>query len=496
MKNKIPSIALSSNSIEARSQKLDILRNTLEEVYPAHFHRDYTNAELNTKYSHLQDDQQSSDIVTIAGRVYSFRNSGMFMDIHDASAKIQIFTHKDTTDEDSYNLLPMIDLGDIIGITGKIRRTKRGELTVNTQKITILTKALHPMPEKYHGLVDIETRYRKRYLDIMSNAESKLRFQQRSHVISGIRSFMENQGFMEVETPMLQPIYGGATAEPFQTHHNILKADMYLRIAPELYLKRLLVSGLSDKLFELNRNFRNEGTSSRHNPEFTMMEAYWAYTNYQDMMTLVEELFQKLTLSILNKVDVPFGEDIISFKAPFPRKSMPQLVKEETGIDFMLLQNDQEARLAAKNIGIEVENNAVWGEVMSSIFEERIEKNILQPTHVIDFPKDISPFAKEVPGENRLVERFETYCNGWEICNAFSELNDPIEQRIRIEQQVMQARMRGEKTVVDEDFLEAMKCGMPPASGLGVGVDRLVMLLTNAPSIRDVILFPAQKLAT
>ncbi|WP_174098465.1 lysine--tRNA ligase [Candidatus Liberibacter asiaticus] len=493
MNNTLTPESLSSNSIEVRSQKLNMLRKSLAEVYPAHFHRDITNAEVREKYSHLQNDEKSQDMITVAGRVYSSRNSGMFMDIHDASGKIQIFTHKDTADQDSQNLLSMIDIGDIIGITGQVRRTKRGELTVNAQKIIMLSKALNSIPETYYGLSDVEIRYRKRYLDIISNSDSKIRFQQRSLLISQIRHFMGKKGFMEVETPILQPIYGGATADPFKTHHNILKADMYLRIAPELYLKRVLISGLTDQVFELNRNFRNEGVSSRHNPEFTMIEAYWAYTDYRDMMKLVEDLCHNLAKTLHGTTDIPFGEKVISFKAPFACKSMLQLVKEATGLDFMLLKSDQEARVAAQSIGITVENDALWGEVMMTIFEEKIEKNIVNPTHITDFPKDISPFAKEVAGEKRLVERFETYCNGWEICNAFSELNDPVEQRIRMEQQVEQSHQRGEHTILDEDFLDAMTYGMPPASGLGLGIDRLIMLLTNAPSIRDVILFPAQR---
>ncbi|MEG8099524.1 lysine--tRNA ligase [Candidatus Liberibacter brunswickensis] len=494
MSNIMTKEVLSSNSIEVRSQKLDILRKSLAEVYPTHFHRDLPNAEVSKKYSYLQNDEKSQDIITVAGRVYSSRNSGMFMDIHDASGKIQIFTHKNITDQDSQNLLPMIDIGDIIGVTGEVRRTKRGELTVNAQKITMLSKALNSIPETYYGLSDVEIRYRKRYLDIISNEDSKLRFQKRSNIISQIRNFMENKGFMEVETPILQPMYGGATADPFITHHNILKSDMYLRIAPELYLKRVLISGLTDKVFELNRNFRNEGISSRHNPEFTMIEAYWAYTDYRDMMRLIEDLFHNLVVKLYETTDITFGEKVISFKTPFACKSMPELIKEKTGIDFMNLESDQEARSVAKNIGIEIAEDSLWGEVMMTVFEEKIEKNILNPTHIINFPKDVSPFAKEVAEENRLVERFETYCNGWEICNAFSELNDPVEQRIRMEKQVQQSHERGEPTILDEDFLDAMTYGMPPASGLGLGIDRLIMLLTNAPSIRDVILFPAQRL--
>lgn len=486
--------ALSSDATEVRRQKLGLLREKVGDVYPAHFHRTMTNEELAEKYAHLEPDTESGDVVTVAGRVYSSRNSGMFMDIHDASGKIQIFSHKDTTPEEARSLLPLIDLGDIIGVTGAVRRTKRGELTINAQEITMLTKTLLPMPEKYHGLADIETRYRKRYLDIMVNEESKLRFQQRSKILSALRRFLEDDGFMEVETPMLQAIYGGAAAEPFKTHHNTLKLDMYLRIAPELYLKRVLVSGLTDKVFEVNRNFRNEGVSTRHNPEFTMMECYWAYADYEDMMSLVERLFESLALAVHGKTEFAFTDKELSFKGPFRRISMPDAVKEATGIDFLSIKTDKEARAAAYGAGFEVEKDATWGECLAYVFEEKVEATLIQPTHVINFPKDISPFAKEVPGEPRLVERFESYCNGWEIGNAFSELNDPVEQRNRMVEQLTQAHERGETDKeLDEDFLEAMDQGMPPAGGLGIGVDRLIMLLTDSPSIRDIILFPARR---
>ncbi|MGV8936500.1 MAG: lysine--tRNA ligase [Allorhizobium sp.] len=486
--------ALSSDVTEVRAQKLALLRDMVGDVYPAHFHRTIENGQLAEKYAELALDTESGDVVTVAGRVYSSRNSGMFIDIHDASGKIQIFSHKDTTPEEARALLPMIDLGDIIGVTGMVRRTKRGELTINAQAITMLTKSLLPMPEKYHGLADIETRYRKRYLDIMVNEDSKLRFQQRSRIVSGIRRFMEDDGFMEVETPMLHPVYGGASAEPFKTHHNTLKLDMFLRIAPELYLKRVLVSGLTDKVFEVNRNFRNEGVSTRHNPEFTMMECYWAYADYEDIMDLVERLFETLALSIHGKSEFTFIDKEISFKGPFRRVPMPDAVKEATGIDFLSIKTDEEARAAAKAAGFAVEKDATWGECLSFIFEEKVEATLIQPSHVTHFPKDISPFAKEVPGEPRLVERFETYCNGWEIGNAFSELNDPVEQRARMVEQLSQAHARGEKEKqLDEDFLEAMDQGMPPAGGLGIGVDRLIMLLTDSPSIRDIILFPARR---
>ncbi|MGR9184874.1 lysine--tRNA ligase [Rhizobium leguminosarum] len=485
---------LSSDATEVRAQKLKLLREQVGEVYPAHFHRTMGNAELTAKYESLEPDTETQDIVTVAGRVYSSRNSGMFMDLHDASGKIQIFSHKDVTGEEARALLPMIDIGDIIGVTGIVRRTKRGELTINAQTITMLTKSLLPMPEKWHGLSDIELRYRKRHLDIMTNEDSKLRFQQRSKILSGIRRFMENDGFMEVETPMLHSVYGGATAEPFKTHHNTLKLDMYLRIAPELFLKRTLVSGLTDKVFEINRNFRNEGVSTRHNPEFTMMECYWAYADYEDIMDLVERLFENLALSIHGATEFPFGDKTMSFKGPFKRVPMPDAVKEATGIDFLAIKTDEEARAAAKAVGFAVEKDWTWGECLAFIFEEKVESTLIQPSHVTHFPKDISPFAKEVPGEPRLVERFETYCNAWELGNAFSELNDPEEQRRRMVEQLEQAHARGEKEKqLDEEFLDAIDQGMPPAGGLGIGVDRLIMLLTNAPSIRDVILFPARR---
>ncbi|MGV1953220.1 lysine--tRNA ligase [Agrobacterium vitis] len=486
--------ALSSDATEVRRQKLALLRQQIGDVYPAHFHRTATTAELAEKYAELEPDTESGDTVTVAGRIYSSRNSGMFMDLRDASGKIQIFSHKDMTPEEARAMLPMIDLGDIVGVTGPVRRTKRGELTINAETITMLTKTLLPMPEKYHGVTDIEVRYRKRHLDILTNDESKLRFQQRSKIVSGIRRFMENDGFMEVETPMLQSIYGGASADPFKTHHNTLKQDMYLRIAPELFLKRTLVSGLADKIFEINRNFRNEGVSTRHNPEFTMMECYWAYADYEDVMDLVERLFADLAMRIHGSTEFAFGDKEISFKGPFKRVPMPDAVKEVTGIDFLAIKTDEEARAAAKAAGFAVEKDWTWGECLSFIFEEKVEGTLIQPSHVTHFPKDISPFAKEVPGEPRLVERFETYCNAWEIGNAFSELNDPEEQRKRMVEQLEQAHARGEKDKqLDDEFLDAIDQGMPPAGGLGIGVDRLIMLLTNAPSIRDIILFPARR---
>jgi lysyl-tRNA synthetase class 2 len=484
--------SLSSDPTEVRRQKLERLRELGIEPYPTRFHRTITNAALAEKYAELPPDTETGDRVTVAGRVHSSRNSGMFMDLRDAGGKIQIFSHRDTTPEEARDLLPLIDLGDIIGVEGVVRRTKRGELTVNAERITMLCKSLRPMPEKYHGLADVESRYRRRYLDVMVNEESRERLRARSLVLSGIRHFMGAEGFLEVETPMLHPVYGGAAAEPFVTHHNALDQDMYLRIAPELYLKRILVSGLTDRVYEVNRNFRNEGLSTRHNPEFTMLEAYWSYADYHDVMDLVERLFTELVTLLHGSTTLTFGGHEISFAAPYPRLSMPLAVKERTGIDFLSIEGDAEARRAAEALGFEVEPSSTWGETLAFVFEEAVESTLIQPVHVIDFPKDISPFAKETPHDPRLVERFETYCNAWEICNAFSELNDPVEQRRRMTEQVEQAHARGETARrLDNDFLEAMDHGMPTAGGLGIGIDRLIMILTNAQSIRDVILFPA-----
>lgn len=483
---------LSSDVVEVRFQKLAALKAAGVNPYPTHFHRTAGNADLAERHAGLAPDTVSDDDVVIAGRVFSMRNSGMFIDLHDSTGKIQVFTHKDVTEPESLALLANVELGDLIGVEGRVRRTKRGELTVDARRLHMLVKTVRPMPEKYHGIADVEQRYRKRYLDIMVNPESRTRFRQRSRIISLIRRFMEAEGCLEVETPMLHPVYGGATADPFRTHHNTLDMDMYLRIAPELYLKRVLVGGLTERVFEINRNFRNEGVSTRHNPEFTMMETYWAYADYEDMMSLVERLFEALARDLHGSPKVKFGDAEIDFTGPFRRLPMPQAVKDATGIDFLAIRTDEEARAAAKAKGFEIEPTMTWGEVLAFLFEETTEASLKQPTHVIHFPKDISPFAKEVDGEPRLVERFETYVNGWEIGNAFSELNDPVEQRRRMVEQVEQAQARGEmERVLDEDFLEAMDHGMPPAGGLGIGIDRLVMLMTDAPSIRDVVLFPA-----
>ena len=381
---------------------------------------------------------------------------------------------------------------------GKIRRTPRGELSISALELTMVTKSLLPLPEKYHGLSDIEQRYRQRYLDLIMNEDSRDTLRARSKIISMIRRFMEDMGALEVETPMLHGILGGASAKPFVTHHNALDSDFYLRVAPELHLKRLIVGGLADAVFEINRCFRNEGISIKHNPEFTSIEAYHAYKDYFDIMDLIEELVCHVVQALHGSLKVTFGEGDktheIDFTRPWRRVSMVDLVKEQTGIDFLSFDTAAQAQEAAKGVGVHVDVKSNWGQVVEAMFDERCEHTLINPTHVTDHPMDISPLAKTHRENPRLVERFETFCNGWEIANAFTELNDPKVQRERFEGQVA-AREAGddEAQMLDEDFVTALEYGLPPCGGWGIGLDRLTMLLTNSSNIRDVICFPTLK---
>ncbi|HCV72255.1 MAG TPA: lysine--tRNA ligase [Agrobacterium sp.] len=462
-------------------------------AFPNDFRRDSYCNDLQKQYADkTKEELEAAAIpVKVAGRI--MLNRGSFMVIQDMTGRIQVYVNRKTLPEETLAAVKTWDLGDIISAEGTLARSGKGDLYVEMTQVRLLTKSLRPLPDKHHGLTDTEQRYRQRYVDLMVNEETRHTFRVRSQVISHIRKFLIERDFLEVETPMLQTIPGGAAAKPFETHHNALDMAMFLRIAPELYLKRLVVGGF-EKVFEINRNFRNEGVSTRHNPEFTMMECYWAYADYEDIMGLVERLFETLAIALHGTTEVEFQGQTISFKGPFKRVPMPDAVKEATGIDFLAIKTDEEARAAAKAAGFAVEKDWTWGECLAFIFEEKVEGTLIQPSHVTHFPKDISPFAKEVPGEPRLVERFESYCNAWEVGNAFSELNDPEEQRRRMVEQLEQAHARGEKDKqLDDEFLDAIDQGMPPAGGLGIGVDRLIMLLTNAPSIRDVILFPARR---
>lgn len=479
---------------QIRINKAEAFRKLGVNPYPYKFSRTATAATLQENYKDLAPDQITQDEVSVAGRIKSIRNGGMFIDILDETGNIQLFLSKESIDTDLDGRLSLFDLGDWIGVTGIVRRTKRGELTVNIEKIELLSKSLLPPPEKYHGLTDVETKYRQRYLDLIANEESRNRLRQRSQIIATIRAFLIERGFLEVETPMLHTIPGGAAAKPFTTHHNALNMSMYLRIAPELFLKRLIVGGLSNKVFEINRNFRNEGISPRHNPEFTMLELYQAYADYHDMMQLTEDLFQYAALKVLGTLKITYGDREIDLGSPWRRKSMLELVEEATGVDFEIFKTPEEAIQAAKKLGVHVDKNASWGKAVEAVFGEKVEPTLTQPIHVTDMPLDISPLAKVHRTNPRLTERFETYINCWEVANAFSELTDPIDQRERFELQVKNRESGDEEAHhMDHDFITALEHGMPPSGGLGIGIDRLVMILTNAPSIRDVISFPTMK---
>jgi lysyl-tRNA synthetase class 2 len=419
------------------------------------------------------------------------RNSGMFIDLHDASGKIQVFSHKDVLSPEALALLRLFDIGDLIGVEGRVRRTPRGELTVNASGLTMLAKALRPLPEKYHGLADIELRYRQRYLDLIMNPQSRETLRRRSRIIAAMRGWLLDRDYLEVETPMLHAIPGGAAAKPFVTHHNALDTDLYLRIAPELHLKRLVVGGLADKVFEINRCFRNEGLSPRHNPEFTSLELYEAYSDYTGMMALTEQIVAHVAEIATGGLQVSYGGTAIDLTPPWPRRGMAELVLEATGIDFHAIADAATARDAAAHLGCVLSGGENWGQALEAVFAARVEDKLIQPTHVTGFPRDISPLAKADRGDPRLVERFETYVYGWEIANAFSELNDPLDQRARFEAQML-AREAGDEEAqpLDEDYVLALEYGLPPCGGLGIGIDRLTMLLTDSPSIRDVIAFP------
>lgn len=480
---------------QVRIEKLEKLQEMGHNPYPYRFEVTHHAAPLQESYAHLENEEETTDVVSVAGRVMSNRNTGMFIDLQDATGKIQIFSHKDYISEETQALLKLVDLGDWIGVKGIVRRTKRGELTINTQELTLLSKALLPLPEKYHGLTDIEKRYRQRYLDLIVTEESRTRLRNRSKIVQTLRDLLTDRNFLEVETPMLQTIPGGAAAKPFITHHNSLDLSMYLRIAPELFLKRLIIGGLSDRVFEINRCFRNEGLSPRHNPEFTMVEMYQAFADYKDLMELTEHLISTSAERVLGTTKITYGDKEIDLSPPWDRRTMASLVEEKTGIDFMALKTDEDAREAASRVpGVELTKNATWGQCMALVFEETVEDQLIQPIHVTDLPLDISPLAKVHPEDPRLTERFETFINAWEVANAFSELNDPLDQLERFKKQVDQKNDGAEEThPMDEDFITAMEHGMPPTGGLGIGVDRLVMLLTDAASIRDVIAFPTMK---
>ncbi len=449
---------------------------------------------LQDQYKDLENGTVTEVTVKVAGRIMSYRNDGMFMDLLDDSGKIQVFSDKKTQQPEITEQLKLLDLGDWLGVSGIIRRTPRGELTINLAELTVLGKAMAPPPEKYHGLTDVDTRYRHREYDLVGNEESRKILRARFAIIRAMRNFLESRGFLEVETPMLHVIPGGASARPFVTHHNTLDMPLYLRIAPELHLKRLIIGGVADKVFEINRCFRNEGTSVKHNPEFTTMESYEAFTDYHGVMKLTEETLAAVAQTV-------FGTDTFSFKghdikitAPFPQRSMCDLVAEKTGLSFLEITDLNAAKDAAKNIGVDVHGCHNWGQVVEAVFGDKVEGTLIQPIHVIDYPKDISPLAQPHQTNPLLTERFETFMGGWEVANGFSELSDPAEQRARFEAQTAQRAAGDEEAqYLDEDFIKALELGMPACGGLGIGIDRLAIMLTGAETIREVIAFPTMR---
>lgn len=429
---------------------------------------------------------------TLAGRIVALRRFGKagFAVLQDGSERLQVYLKKDHLSEQAYRIAEQLDLGDWIGVSGILFRTKTNEFTVEVHELTFLSKALRPLPEKWHGLTDVETRYRQRYVDLIANPEVHGIFELRSKIIAEIRSFLIERGFLEVETPMMHPIPGGATAKPFVTHHNALDANLYLRIAPELYLKRLIVGGFQ-RVFEINRNFRNEGISTIHNPEFTMLEFYVSYADYQDLIILTEELIAAVATQVLGKTVIPYQGKAIDLTPPWRRWSYHQAILEVNSLDPSVFQDRNQAVEVAKKLNVPVDPKWPLFNIVNEIFEETVEPNLQQPTFITDYPIEISPLARRKDTNPALTDRFELYIAGREIANAFSELNDPLDQRERFEAQAAQ-RVAGDEEahLVDEDFLRALEYGMPPTAGEGIGIDRLIMLFTNQASIRDVVLFP------
>ena len=473
------------------------------EIYPRTFERRHTISALVDTYGHRSRDELEADRIETktGGRILAIRAFGKanFLVLSDGHAKIQVYIRQDSMPELDFKIYGLLDLGDWVGVEGRLFRTKTNEFTIWASRLHFLSKCLLPLPEKWHGLTDVEIRYRQRYLDLIVNPDSRRVFETRSAIVAAIRDFMTARGYLEVETPMMQPIAGGAIARPFVTHHNALDMDLYLRIAPELYLKRLTVGGL-EKVFEINRNFRNEGISTQHNPEFTMMEFYEAYAEYHALMRMTEEMIVTVARQAIGSEQVTFGAHQISLRPPFARISLrdaaraaasARLHREVTDGD---LRNRDAVAALARELGLEVDAGHAAGKITTEIFEALCEDKLIQPTFIYDFPTEVSPLSKQKPDDPDTVERFELYIGGFEVANAFTELNDPTEQRRRFEAQLTR-RAGGDLDAhaMDEDYIRALEYGLPPTGGEGVGIDRLVMVLTNSPSIRDVILFPLMR---
>ncbi len=473
--------------IKVRRDKLEELRSAGIDPFGQRYDRNCTALKIQEDFEGLEGDK-----VKIAGRIMAKRRHGKagFANLQDLSGNIQLYFRKDDLGEEKYELFKKLDIGDILGIEGEVFRTQKGEISVHVRDMVYLSKSLHPLPEKWHGLKDVELRYRQRYVDLIVNPEVKEVFIKRSRTIKEMRNYLDERGYLEVETPMMQPIAGGATARPFITYHNALDMDLYLRIAPELYLKRLIVGGL-EKVYEINRNFRNEGISTRHNPEFTMLEIYQAYGDFQTMMDLAENMIATVVNRVNGSMIVEMEGEHIDFTLPWQRISMLEAIEKYTGVNFTSIKSDEEARAAARSLNMEIDDTTTRGELINEVFEEFVEEKLIQPTFVYGHPVEISPLAKRNAVNPEFTDRFELFIMQREIANAFSELNDPIDQKERFLKQVeKRAQGDSEAHMMDEDYINALEYGMPSAGGMGIGIDRLVMLITGSPSIRDVILFP------
>lgn len=483
--------------MQVRREKMQTHRDQGMDPFGGRFERTHLAMELKDAYDQFSKEEleEKQEQVTIAGRMMTKRGKGKagFAHIQDLSGQIQLYVRKDTVGETEYEVFKSMDLGDIVGVTGVMFKTNVGELSVKATDIQLLTKALRPLPEKYHGLKDIEQRYRQRYLDLITNMDSKETFVLRSKILQSMRRYLDAQGFLEVETPMMHSIPGGAAARPFETHHNALDIQLYMRIAIELHLKRLIVGGL-EKVYEIGRVFRNEGVSTRHNPEFTMIELYEAYADYEDIMELTENLIAHIAKEVHGTTKITYDDQEIDLEPKWTRLHIADAIKKETGVDFRKQMSNEEAHSLAEEHGVEVQDTMTFGHIVNEFFEQKVEETLIQPTFIYGHPVEISPLAKKNKEDERFTDRFELFIVGREHANAFSELNDPIDQRERFEAQVKErAEGNEEAHLMDEDFLEALEYGMPPTGGLGIGIDRLVMLLTNSPSIRDVLLFPQMR---
>jgi lysyl-tRNA synthetase class 2 len=479
---------------QQKLEKLTALRNAGIEPYPYGYHRTHTTQQAVDIVNQNKENLLTQEFkANVAGRITAKRGMGKtaFMDLRDGTGKIQLFFRIDNLGEGKYNLVKEIDIGDIIGAEGKLFLTRTGEPTIQVSNFTLLAKAIQPLPEKWHGLTDVEKRYRQRYLDLISNPDAKRIFEIRSKTVSAIRSFLDKRGFLEVETPILQPEAGGATARPFITHHNALDRDFFLRIALELHLKRLIIGGF-DKVYEIGRVFRNEGIDFKHNPEYTLLETYEAYVDYQDVMKMVEDMVSSVCQQVMGTLKVEFNGQTIDFTPPWRRLDMHQAILQYAGLDIDQFPDKESLAAEMTRRNIQFDPNRGHGKLIDELVSTYVDPALIQPTFMYDYPIELSPLAKKKPGNPGLVERFEPYAGGMELGNAFTELNDPVDQRQRFEQQ-MEERARGDEEAqkLDEDFVLAMEHGMPPTGGLGIGIDRLVMLFTNQQSIREVIFFPA-----